>query len=343
MKILHGPNNIGGMAGTISKAQRLCGVDAFSYCFPDGTFQYAVDRTIRSTGYFGRASQLLRFFIREGLSYDIFQFYFGVSYAGPGFHEIPFLKRLGKKIYFYFCGCDVRDSKIAIQKHACSACNHCWPMLCSSNRRKALSIAERYADAIFVSTPDLLEYVPGAVYLPQPIDLKAFAPLLNETFRGRHSSREKGRVQVAHAPSSRSIKGTKYLLQAIEAMQNRGIPVDLVLIEGKSYQEAIRMCAMADIVVDQLLIGAYGQFSVEMMALGKPVVCYIREDLLDHYPQGVPIISATPENIGVVLSELIENRDEWHKRGNQGVDYVKHYHDGVVIAQRLISHYQTGR
>jgi len=342
MKILHGPNNIGGMAGNLSKAQRLCGVDAYSYCFPTEPFGYTADRTIQATGCFGRGAEILGFFAREGLSYDIFQFYFGVSYTGPGLHEISFLKRLGKKINFYFCGCDVRDSKIVIQRYRYSACSHCWPMLCSHNRKKALSVAERYADAIFVSTPDLLEFVPGALFLPQPIDLEAFARVTNETCRGRYSLTEKRRVRIAHAPSNQSMKGTKYLLQAIEALQKKGLSVDLDLIEGKSYRETIRICAMADIVVDQLLIGAYGQFSVEMMALGKPVVCYIREDLLEHYPPGLPIISATPENIDTVLNELIENREEWTKRGSQGEDYVKHNHDSIVIAQRLIAYYQTG-
>jgi len=34
----------------------------------------------------------------------------------------------------------------------------------------------------------------------------------------------------------------------------------------------------ADLLVDQLLTGWYGAVAVEMMALGKPVVCYLRED-----------------------------------------------------------------
>jgi glycosyltransferase involved in cell wall biosynthesis len=286
--------------------------------------------------------ELLGFFAREGLSYDIFQFYFGISYTGPGLHEISFLKRLGKKIYFYFCGCDVRDSKTVIQRPGYNACSHCWPMLCSPNRKKSLSIAERYADANFVSTPDLLEFVPGALLLPQPIDLEAFARISSEVCMGRHSFAEKKRVTIAHAPSNQSIKGTKYLLQAIEAMQKKGLPVNLVLIEGKSYLETIRVCAMADIVVDQLLIGAYGQFAVEMMALGKPVVCYIRENLMQYYPPGLPILSATPENIESVLSYLIENREEWSKRGSQGVAYVKANHDSMVIAQQLIAYYHRG-
>ena len=96
MKILHGPNNIGGMAGNISKAQQLLGVDAYSYCLPNKPFEYAADRTIQATTYFGRILEILGFFAREGLSYDIFQFYFGISYTGPGLHEISFLKRLGK-------------------------------------------------------------------------------------------------------------------------------------------------------------------------------------------------------------------------------------------------------
>jgi hypothetical protein len=201
------------MAGVLAKAQRQCGVEAYAYCLPTGSFNYPADRIIQATGAWGRASKLFGFFLREGLHYDAFQFYFGTSFTGLGLDEVPFLKALGKKIYFFFCGCDVRDSKLTITKYRYNACSGCWPMLCSPNRSKALDVAQRYGDQIFVSTPDLLECVPRSHLIPQPIDLSEFEKIHDHALTAKHSdtdsepSEATERVIVAHAPSNRSIKG----------------------------------------------------------------------------------------------------------------------------------------
>lgn len=346
MRILHGPQNIGGMAGVLARAERRCGIDASAYCLPTGNFQYTADRYIDErtlsrietlTG--RRANVTMEFFLKEAWRYDAFQFYFGKSYGGPGLLDVPLLKTIGKKIYFYFCGCDVRDSKTTIAKYRYNACSQCWPMLCSANRQRTLDVAQRYGDAIFVSTPDLLEFVPGSVLLPQPIDLELFTPIRQAAQQQREARRMSDSVRIAHAPSNQTIKGTKYLLQAVASLQRRGFAVELELIEGKSYMEAMQLCAAADIVVDQLQIGAYGQYAVEMMALGKPVVCYIREDLRQHYPADLPIVSANADTIEQVLADLIGDRLAWGELGARGVSYVEATHESVAVARKAIAHY----
>ncbi len=341
MKILHGPLNIGGMAGVLARAQRQLGVEAFSYCLSN-SFQYNADRLIEAVGTSSRIRELGAFFFRHGLSYDGFQYYFDSSFTGKKFKELAFLKSIGKKLYFYFCGCDIRDSKINIEKHRFSACRECWPMLCSPNREKALRASRRYADAIFVSTPDLLESVPEAVLLPQPIDMERFQQVRGEAehITASQDPRQNKLIRIAHAPTNRVIKGSGYLIQAVESMRKRGMPVELVLVEGKPYAEAMRQYATADIVVDQLLIGSYGQVSVEIMALSKPVVCYIREDLREHYPRDLPVISANVENIEAVLERLVEQRDQWVEIGQKGLDFVRRHHDSLVVARRALDYYK---
>lgn len=339
MRVLHGPQNIGGMAGVLAKAQRQCGIDAYSYCLPTGNFQYPADRVIEAEGSLNRGREILSFFLREGWRYDGFQIYFGTSYTGLQLHDLAVLKALGKKIYFYFCGCDVRDSKLTIEKYQYSACSQCWPMLCSPNRLKAIEASQRYGDAVFVSTPDLLEFVPGAVLLPQPIDMDRFGPIRDQALDARDKRLSTDPVRIAHAPSSQAIKGTKFLLEAIDALKARGLAVELVLVEGKSYAEAMRVCASADIVVDQLLVGAYGQYAVEMMALGKPVVCYIREDLRAHYPKELPIVSANVEDITDVLAQMIASPEIWEEIGRRGIDYVSQNHESIAVARKALEHY----
>jgi glycosyltransferase involved in cell wall biosynthesis len=98
--------------------------------------------------------------------------------------------------------------------------------------------------------------------------------------------------------------------------------------------------------VDQLLAGWYGGLAVELMALGKPVISYIRESDLKFIPQemrkDLPIISAAPATIYSVLKEwLTVRRDELPKVGQSSRAYVEKWHDPVKIAARLKSEYEA--
>ena len=63
-------------------------------------------------------------------------------------------------------------------------------------------------------------------------------------------------------------------------MPERSLRFELELVEAKPFWEALQIYGSGDIIVDQLLAGWYGGFAVEAMALGKPVIAYLRaEDL----------------------------------------------------------------
>jgi glycosyltransferase involved in cell wall biosynthesis len=341
MKIFHGPQNIGGMAGVLAAAQRELGHDAWAYCYPVPSFKYGADRVVTATTRPGRVLEWMQFFLWEEHGFDCFHFYFGESLSGPYLWDVPWLKRLGKRVFFYFCGCDIRDSKHVVATYEYSACKHCWPMLCSANRVKARHMALEYADGVFVSTPDLLEFVPGATFLPQPIDIAGF----DELCASQGSSRSPGQpgvdrpVRLVHAPSNRQIKGTPLIIEAVERLQRRGLNIDLVMVEHKSHAEALALCAAGDLAIDQVRVGAYGQYAVEMMALGKPTVCYIRDDLRQFYPPDCPIISASPATLEAVLGEWVTHPAWWPAAGAAGRTYVKHLHDKRVVARRCLEAY----
>ncbi len=340
MKVFHGIQNIGGMAGVLARAQRDLGVDAISYCLPTGPYHYESDRVLQPGSLSSRTIETCRFVLRNCLDIQVFHFYFGESLSGARLTDVRWLKALGKKVFFNFCGCDIRDSKATIAKYEISACRECWPMACSANRKSALATASRYADGIFVSTPDLLEFAPDSSWLPQPVDLQAIAAARDE----RAATEPAGENQhdkfiVAHGPSNRLIKGTRHLQNAVDELKNQGLPIELVLIEDIPHHEALTRYVRADLVVDQLLVGSYGLFAVEMMALAKPVVCFLRDDLVDLYPPELPIINAHPGNIAHVLRNAYENRQHLHLIGERGTRYAEAIHDSHIVARRTIDAY----
>ncbi len=339
LRIFHGLDNIAGLAGVLSAAQRALGADAFSYCYPTH-HGYPVDRTVQNMDNpVRRRIELLSFFVHEARRFDVFQFYYDKTLFEESLIDVPWLKRMGKSIFFYFHGCDVRDSKYNIGAYDLSVCKDCWPMACSPNRAKLLDYAHQYADGVFVSTPDLLQFVPGSELLPQAVDMARFGPLRDAALAAVGDRIDRERVIIAHAPSGRMFKGTKYIEAAVEALQAEGCPVELCLIENVSHEEALRLAAGADLAIDQVLAGAYGKFAVEAMALGKPVIVYIRDDLRGHYPDELPVISARPHTLVDTILRTIDRRDAWEEIGKRGMAYVEAHHNSSKIAAQMLACY----
>jgi len=84
---------------------------------------------------------------------------------------------------------------------------------------------------------------------------------------------------------------------------------------------------------------------VEMMALGKPVVCYIREEDLKFIPgqmkDDLPIVNANTDTIYEVLSRLVEQQDQLHLIGERSRAYVERWHDPMKIALRTKEVYES--
>ena len=94
-------------------------------------------------------------------------------------------------------------------------------------------------------------------------------------------------LRLVHAPNHRNLKGTDHIFKAVEELQEEGLALELVVIEGLPNPEVLRAIRSADVVVDQLVIGWYAMFALEAMVLGKPVVCHIRDDLLNYIATGL--------------------------------------------------------
>src|SRR3954453_5679501 len=159
MKIFHGPINISGMAGVMAAAQRQYGHEAAAYCYETPKYDFPYDHLIPPAP--DDQPVLSNFLRTEAMTFDVFHFYFGQSLLGSHLHDVPILLKNRKRVFFYFCGCDVRVAKDVIAKYPVSACRECWPVSCSPNRKWARKVANELATGNFVSTPDLLEFIPG--------------------------------------------------------------------------------------------------------------------------------------------------------------------------------------
>jgi glycosyltransferase involved in cell wall biosynthesis len=253
-----------------------------------------------------KLAQQFAAFARLAPHTDVFHFYFGLTLI-PKSLQFPLLRALRKRSVFHYLGSDIRGKT-----------------------REQLAYGKR-AGAEIVGSYDATRWVPEAHVIPPGLDLRPFTPV---------PPSDNPRPLVVHAPSNREKKGTAHVIAALEQL-----PVDLDIVEGVPHEEARARYARADIVVDQLNAGWHGVFALEAMALGKPVVTYLKPDVVERSAEGygirIPIVPATKETLAEALRPLVESPEHRRAVGAQSRAYVEQVHDIDKIADRLLDVYRS--
>jgi hypothetical protein len=307
LRVTHCPVNVAGIPWENVQALRRKGVDARLVVFERGKLHPEADWS------FGRRGRLPRRLATQFAALgrllprtDVFHFYFGLPLV-PKSVQFPIPRALRKKSVFHYLGSDIRGKS-----------------------RAELAYGKR-ADAEIVGSYAALQWVPEAHVIPPGLDLRPFTPV---------PPSDSSRPLVVHAPSNREKKGTR---RVEEACAQLGVELDIV--EGVPHDAARERYARADIVVDQLNAGWHGVFALEAMALGKPVVTYLKPELVDQAEQGygirLPIIPATKDTLPDALRPLVESPSLRREIGAASRAYVERMHDIDRIADRLIELYAT--
>jgi glycosyltransferase involved in cell wall biosynthesis len=184
-----------------------------------------------------------------------------------------------------------------------------------------------YGGRLYVTTPDLLEYVEGSEWLPVVVDPDRFAstePVL-----------ERDVPVVLHAPSASALKGSVFVDPVLIELDARGV-IRYERVQGVPHNELVAKVKSADIVVDQLLLGSYGVFACEAMAAGRVTVGHVADHIRDLLPTELPIVEATPDDLTEVIERLIVEREEARKLADAGPRYIRELHDGRKSVEVLL-------
>lgn len=351
MRVLHCPCDTGGNAWGLSRAERLLGIQSDVMVRRSSYRGYPsdIDLRLRTGSLPGRVLRLTQFVLRATRAYDVFHFNWGMSILdywrwNLNYLELPLLKRLGKRIVMTFQGCDARIKTLSQQRFSTSACAECDVSWCTERmdkiRMKRFQKVMSYVDKVFALNPDLMHFLPNAELLPYAsVDPAAWVPQEN---RGGPPAPQNP-IQILHLPTNQSIKGTRYVERACADLQAEGWPVQLHLVQGVPHAEVQALIANSDLVVDQLLIGWYGAFAVEAMSMGKPVLCYLRDDDLKRFvpfENRIPIVRTSKETLTHDLRALIEDPARRSQLGWAGRQFVLDVHDPREIAKRTLAVYQ---
>ncbi len=374
LRVLHCPNTVAGNPQSLARAERAAGLESWSVSFHRSPYGYSSDEILWKD----RNRYLVREMRRWGLlrralrDFDVVHFNFGSSilphwipaeslcengkppilariynlYATVfELRDLPLLKRAGKVIAVTYQGDDARQGDYCLSHFETTFAREVdagyYTPAGDRRKRRNIAVFSRYADLVYALNPDLLHVLPAAArFMPYAhVDLSEWTPSPMDKPPG-------ARPLVVHAPSDQKVKGTRYILDAVSRLRSEGVSFDFVLVESMSNEAARRIYEKADLLVDQLLAGWYGGVAVEFMALGKPVVCYLRESDLRFLPEAmrrqIPIIRAESFSLHSVLKEwLTVRRHDLGEVGMQSRAYVEAWHDPARISRDLKRDYES--
>jgi len=184
----------------------------------------------------------------------------------------------------------------------------------------------RYADFVVGGAWYVSQLLPrnDLLFHSVPIDCEELVPV---------SPRPIDRLVIVHSPNHRNVKGTPYLLQAVDRLKSAGLDFDLRLVERVPRHLALELYRDADIIADQFCIGTIGVFALEGMALGKPVLAYIDHAHLGDPVFNHPIVNTNPENLTRILAVLLQVPALRERLGRAGRESVKKYQSIPALAE----------
>lgn len=373
LRVLHCPWNVAGQSAQLAAAERALGADSRCVVIEETARGFPADEALAEPNarIMAREAARWRLLWRAVTWADVVHFSFGqsclVPHAFPGLtnlqwrnplavawrlycravwlKDLPLLAAMGKTLAVTWQGDDARQHDRSLGLFDVSIAKALgedyYPLSSDDWKRRTIAGFTRHVPLHYALNPDLLHVLPKrACFLPyasfDPASVAPALPALDGVPR---------RLVIGHAPSHRGAKGTAHILAAAERLRAEGADFDLDLIEGLPRSQAMGRYLECDVMIDQLLAGWYGGLGVEAMALGKPVVAYIRQSDLGPldaaFLADLPIVDASPDSVYDVMKRLIVlPRVELHALAARSRAFVERWHSPLITAGRTLTDYQ---
>ncbi|MCL1897206.1 MAG: hypothetical protein FWG16_00050 [Micrococcales bacterium] len=264
---------------------------------------------------------------------EAFRPLFGGLFHFDPFKEAKLLGQMGVQVAFVAHGSEVRvPSRHAKQQAASPFASGQYPGQRNLERRsrRHVAVANQAGLPIFVSTPDLVEYLPAGRWLPIVVDPERWA--------NQASVMARPTPVVLHAPSDMLMKGTDLVRPQLTELEKKGLIEYRELTEVPA-DDLPGAMAEADLVLDQFRVASYGVAAVEAMAAGRAVIGnvsqLVRQAAFGLAGQELPIWEAQPDSIGRAVMDLVNQPDKAVALAAGGSQFAQKVHNGAQSAAVL--------
>ena len=228
--------------------------------------------------------------------------------------------------------------------------------------QRLMQKAYQNARALIFTNPDMAPLfdqmgIKNKTFMPLPIDVSRYTPAKKDRdsinrFTVFVPTRQNWRVKGTHntiyafAKASRgrnmTLIITNWKTQDIEItkalVKKLNIEDKVEYVDMVPKAELIKRIRNATVIADTFTYGTYPLVSIEALSCGKPVLCYIKEDLNKKYFGELPPIlnCRTVDSISHHLVDLYENRAKIDRLGEEGRKWAVEKHSSKVIFEMYI-------
>lgn len=262
-------------------------------------------------------------------------------HAGSMLEDAADLRRAGIGAAVLYHGSEIRDlrehaarypwSPFAVPERQWDDYLRTLQGIVERNRSDLTRWRDEVGGPVLVSTPDLLDAVPGATWLPLVVDVDRFA---DAAARAGVVPLERERPVVLHAPSNPRLKGTAAVEEALLAMERDGL-VSYRRLDGVPHAQMADVVAEADVVVDQVVLGNPGVLVAEALAAGRLVVAHLAPTVRARFGGDLPVLEADAGSLRDVLEQALADRAGHQQLAAAGPAWAREHHDGRRAAAVL--------
>lgn len=331
-RVFIGYTDIAGVGTRLENGFSTLGYKTDFYFFNRHSFKYSGGKHLKfSKNIFISRIQKFFFLCRILLQYDYIIYICSGTGLLANSKEIKIFRFFRKKTMVIYTGCDVRMPAV-VAKYKWNPCKDClteYKTLVGCNipvKERRIQREERYFS--YIVSP-----LECGGYIKRDYSNIHFPVDLNNLESGSSVSLKNKNLRILHASTNMGYKGSKYILDAVERLKIE-FDFDFIFVQNVTIDQLYNEIRNSDLIIDGLLAGFTGLFSVESMAMGKPVICYIREDLV---MDNMPIINANPDTIYDRIKEILSNPGILNGIGSLSRKYVEEYHSDVIVCQKLIN------
>lgn len=252
--------------------------------------------------------------------------------------EAKWIKLSGRKIVTHYRGCEIRDWKALVNRYPniniCSKCDYrrrlCTGILLEKRRKEAA----KWSDLELVTTPDLLQFAAKAVHLP------FFIPPDQKILDRCDLEKPSDRFVIVFASNHPGIEGLEHIQKSIENLKATGLNIEFNHLEGVNHDHVLRALKRAHLSIGKMKMGYYANAQVESLALGVPVVTFIRKEFQTQALEHSGLILTDLDHLEETLRDYIENPEKLKQKSDLAKVTAKQHHDPHKITEALLSLYR---
>jgi hypothetical protein len=192
----------------------------------------------------------------------------------------------------------------------------------------------KQAKYIFVSTPDLLQYIPEkyihkAYYIPNPVSIDPYYTCMNN-YVGKVKIKTDD-FSISHTSTNVGIKGTNAVAGVLKYMKdNYGVPYYICM--KSIHWDSLQTMKISDVYLDQFNIGTYGVAAIEALLMGKVVLCWIDNAWGQYYPE-CPIKSCMLNGLIDGIKAVMGEWEMYKSNAKQRIAWASTFHSPLQIAR----------